>query len=715
MRHRVAELRTVLRVRKPPELDDRRIPGLSRRVLRFRENTISIVAVKNRMMTRPLIVYLAILAGVFLATTGYAEHGIDVAGMDRTVVVKSPADLYNFANGTWFDRTSIPADKAYVGTLEEVQRRDLATLRPLAEKAAASIHRSVADYEGLVGTIYRSAMDSKALESAGITPLQPELGRIDAVNDRTSLARELAHLTTLGIPAGFSFKVAPEVGNTYRLVLAISQVQLIMPDRQLYLDQDNRSKAIREQYLTTLGKLFSLAKQSDPVGQATAALGLEEGFAYASAPPVQLKDLNANHHLFSQSEVATLAPVMDWRNFFSEAGIQNPGSLDVCQPKFLSAFDKALIEVPLNQWRSYLRALVLYSWSPYLTNAFVKSQRSLSNDITGITEMEPRWERAISSIVSLLGDAAGRLFIEKAFSQDAKDSALRLVENLRSALWKRIHEIDWMSDECRAQAITKLDMMVFKVGFPNRWRNYAELQLKGDSYLQDVQRIQEFEWKRNLSKLGRPLDRSEWQVSPASADVFYNPVWNELVVPAGILQPGFFDPAADDASNYGGIGAIVAREMTHGFDAVGRLTNGHGNLHSWWSADVAERFFNAASRIRTQYDAYRSPEGFHVDGTLTLSDNIADIGGVSISFLAYKRALNGAKPPSRDGLSGDQRFFVAFAQNYRAHFRPDVAEVAIAKDTHAPDAIRVLGAVTDQPEFYRAFNLTTPKALPNLW
>jgi len=381
----------------------------------------------------------------------------------------------------------------------------------------------------------------------------------------------------------------------------------------------------------------------------------------------------------------------------------------------MTAFSKAVEHIPMSAWRSYLRCVVIYTWAPYLSNGFVKTQFSLVGDITGASQIAPRWKRAIHAIESLLGDALGKLFVAKAFSPDAKSGAANIVRNIRAALRARIAYVDWLSPETQTRAVKKLDQMTVKIGYPDRWQDYSALRFTKTSYLANVLAAEAFNWQHELSKLTKRVDRSEWGLSACDTAAIYNPVENELVLPAGILQPGFFDLKADDASNYGGIGSIIGHEMTHGFDNQGSLVDGQGNFRSWWTQQDRESFQDAASHILGQYNAYRSPEDLPVNGSLTLDENIADIGGLRLAYQAYHNNLGSAHPPLRDGLTGDQRFFIAFAQNFRAHYRPDVAEISILTDIHAPDSVRVLGALTDEEEFYRAFGLTVPRALPHVW
>jgi len=649
------------------------------------------------------------------ASNQRSGHGIDIAGMDRTVPVKSPFDLYNFANGTWFDRTGIPADKSYVGTFEEVEERNLATLKSIAEKASHRSSSLSSTPTALVGGLYGLAMDDKRLEATDAAPILAELHRIDLIENRTSLVSEIGRLNALSVSASFQVSVQPDGKNASRMLLTLSQGRLILPERGLYLDDDERSKAIRAQYLITIGRLMELAKVPGAAEKAKEALDLEIILAKASSTAVELRSAAANYHLTSSDELARLAPSVRWTSYFKGLGTTIPPSVDVAQPKFVEAFSKALDQAPISMWRSYLRAAVLYAWSPFLSNRFVKTQASLAGDITGSTQMPPRWKRALQTIDSVLGGAMGQIFVAKAFSPDAKATALKLVRTIKAAYRDRIRDLDWMSTETQAQAIKKLDAMAIRVGYPDQPDDYSGLSFRGNSYLQSVLKATGFRWRRQIAKLAEPVDRSEWTISAASLKPFYDPHRNELIVPAGLLQPGLFDIQADDASNYGAVGALIGHEMTHGFDLNGSQFDYQGNLANWWTKDDRELYGESAANIERQYNAYKSPEDIPVNGRLTLDENIADIGGLTLAYLAYHRALGSASPPVRDGLAGDQRFFVAFAQNYRSHYRPDVAKVIVSTDPYSPEPVRVVGAASDQPAFYKAFGLVTPKYVPHLW
>ena len=666
-------------------------------------------------MNRSLLTVVCLstsLCGFALNAT--ADHGIDIAGMDRTVVVKSPGDMQNFANGNWFDNTPIPADKAYVGTYDEIRERNLATLRSVLENPTSTLNGADAGLK-FAKSLYRQAMNERALETSGSLPVAAELKRIDLVKDRNSLATEIAHLHTLGVPVAFDISVSPDDKNNTRHLLTLAQGGQILPERNLYLATDERSVAMRAQYLTTVGKLLAMVKVFDPASRAKEALELETLLANASLGTLDLKDPQANYHRKSLTELEQDSPEFGWSAYFTGLGVESVSTLNVRQPKFFAAFSKALAERPIAQWRSYLRASTLYAWAPYLANAFVKTQFSLSSNITGCPLLSPRWKRAIATVDLMPGDILGHILVAKSLNPDAQKAALRVVNAVRIALRERLVEVDWMLTETQALAVKKLDGMKFKIGSPGAWEPIPTFKLSEESLLDSILKIQSGRWKSQLALLKKPLDRSAWTTSAADIRVSYNLNLNELTVPAGALQKGLFDPYADDASNFGAIGSVIGHEITHGFDNYGSQFDATGNLKNWWKDEDWEHYTDASSHVRIQYTAYRSPDGVPVDGKLTLSENCADIGGLSLAYAAYHRVLGGATPRIRDGLSGDQRFFIAFTQTFRSHYRPDVAQALIATDLFAPDTVRAVGAISDEKGFYKAFGLSVPKTVPHIW
>ena len=649
-----------------------------------------------------------VLAPLLLTLPG---HGIDLAAMDRSVVVKSPADLFRFANGQWLDKTSIPSDRMAVGAYTDGDERNLAVLRRIGEREAAARH-SLSTVGGKVGLMYRLAMDAPRANQMGAAPLRPELARIDAVRDATGLLREIAHLESIGVQAGFSAFPYLDDKDTGRLVYTISQPQSILRDRELYLGSDERAKAARTQYVKTEGAYLRLAGL--PEAGANQALALETALAKASSTPFELRDPASNYHKVPLAVLKATAPKTPWYAYFDEIGTR-PARVNIQQPHALAGFDALVASRTMAEWRSFLRVALLNTYATSLSDAYYDQAFALGRVLTGQQTLSPRWKRAIRKVDGTIGEALGQLYVREAFSPTAKVKVQGMVHNVLVALHTRITELDWMSDATKEAALAKLSAIVPKIGYPDRWRDYSALNLKDDSLAANVMRANAFEWRRNLAKLDRPVDRGEWDMTPSTFNAYYNPNWNEIVFPAGILQPPVFDTKADDASNYGALAAVIGHEITHGFDDSGSQYDLTGLRRDWWTKADKANYEAKGKAIVAQYNGYRSPSGYPINGALTEGENIADIGGVTIAYLAYRRSLNGVEPPVLDGLTGDQRFFVAFAQYYQVKNRPELEKMRINTDTHSPDSVRPIGAVADLPAFYKAFGLPVPENLPHVW
>lgn len=652
-------------------------------------------------------------AGVLLTPLllGLPGHGIDLAAMDRSVKVESPTDLYRFANGRWLDGAAIPPDKTRVGVADEVQERNLAILRKICERQAAA-RQPLSTAGGKVGLMYRLAMDRARADRLGIAPLRPELARIDAACDPRDLLREIAHLQSIGVNLGFYAGPNTDDKDTTRMLYTIGQPASILGDRDLYLGGDERAKAARAQYLETEGEFLKLAGL--PQAGAAQALGLETALARASSTPVELRDPAANYHRVPLSALKAMTPHTPWDAYFGEIGV-HPAQVIVMQPKALGTFDALVASRPTAEWRSLLRVALLNAYAPDLSDAYFEQSFALSHVLTGQRAPAPRWKRAIGAVDTNIGEAMGRLYVREAFPPEAKAKAEAMVHNVLAALHTRVAELDWMSDLTKKAALAKLSAAVVKIGYPDKWRDYSTLHLRDDSFAANVMRANAFEWRRNLAKLGRPVDRSEWVMTPPTLNAYYNPYWNEIVFPAAILQPPFFDPKATAASNYGAVATVIGHEITHGFDDSGSQFDLTGLRREWWTKDDRARYDAKGRAIVAQYGAYKSPAGYPVNGRLTEGENIADVGGLTIAYLAYRRSLDGVEPPVRDGLTGDQRFFVAFAQIWRAKVRPESERMSLSTDPHSPRPVRVAGSVADLPAFYRAFGLPVPENLPHVW
>jgi len=648
----------------------------------------------------------------------FRDHGLDLSVMDTSV--KPDVDFFRYANGKWLDSTVIPADKTGDGVGAEVEERNLALLHAIAQEAAADKAATPNSPEGKVGSFYRSAMDEARIERDGIKPLMPEFARIDAVHDAASLIKEIGHLHRWGVYAGFYFYVGQDDKDSTQEIAQLSQGGLDLPECGYFTRTDKETQAIRKAFAAHVAKTFTLLGETS--GQAasdtSAVMALETRLALSSRTPEALRDPLANYHKMTVADLNALSPGLDWQPYFNALGLQQPGAMEVGQPEFFTTLGKMLTETPLRDWKTYLRWSLVTTEAPRLNAAFVNEDFHFNHTVlNGVPHIRPRWKRALAATDDSLGEALGQLYVARAFSPEAREQVRAMVQNLKAALRERIQALDWMGESTKLQAIAKLDAMAVKVGYPDQWRDYSKLDVSSPSYVMNGMRADEFEFQRNLDKIGKPVDKSEWGMTPPTINAYYSAEMNDINFPAGILQPPFFDPQYDDAVNYGDTGATIGHEMTHGFDDQGRLYDAQGNLHNWWTDSDSKAFTARAQGIIDQYSAYEPLPGMHIDGELTQGENIADIGGLKIAYLAFERAIQGKPRQLIDGFTPEQRFFIAYAQSYRSKDRAEAEKVSLLSDPHSPDAFRVNGAVADLPEFRQAFDCPPdPKASPTtIW
>ncbi|MGI4790899.1 MAG: M13 family metallopeptidase [Janthinobacterium lividum] len=645
-------------------------------------------------------------------------EGLDLSAMDTRV--KPSDNFFRYANGAWLDRTTIPAEKSYSGVYDEVTERNLAILRSLAETAAADKTLSQDSPQGKVGSFYRSGMDTAHIEAEGIDALKPEMAAIDAIHDTASLEAEIGHLHRLGIGAGWTFYVNPDDKASDQQIGQLYQGGIGLPERGYYERRDRETVAIRRAYMIHIGRMLTLIGDSPKAAEQEARIiiGLETRLALASKTPVDQRDPEANYHKMTLPELNALTPGTDWQPYFSALGLPSPDALNVAQPGFFVTVGQLLNSVPINNWKVYLRWNLISTEAPRLSDAFVREDFHFNQTVlNGVPQNRPRWKRVLTATDESLGEALGQMYVAQAFSPQAKSDATALVQNLKAALHERLQALDWMSADTKAQALEKLDMMAVKVGYPDHWRDYSELDVSSASYAVNGMHADEFEFQRNLNKIGQPIDHGEWGMTPPTVNAYYSAEMNDINFPAGILQPPLFDSHFDDAVNYGVTGATIGHEMTHGFDDQGRQYDAHGNLHNWWTASDVKAFTDRAQGIIAQYNAYQPLPGLHVNGTLTQGENVADIGGLKIAYLAFEKTIAGKPHPLIEGFTPEQRFFIAYAQSFRGKVRPETQKTSLLSDPHSPDEFRVNGAVADMPEFHQAFNCPpVPGASPTtIW
>ncbi|HEX2250482.1 MAG TPA: M13 family metallopeptidase [Gemmatimonadales bacterium] len=656
-------------------------------------------------LKRSLAVALSCLFAAVSLSAQIQNKPLEPANLDTTC---SPCqDFYRYANGGWLKRNTIPGDQPRWGSFNELQEQNYAALRGVLTDAARNASSSTDPNLRKLGTFYGTCMDSSAVESAGIAPLRAELKRIEAIRDRRDLQSGIAHLHSMGIPAGFAFHSTPDAKKSSRTIAQAYQGGLGLPDRDYYLKTDSASRQIRSEYLAHVARMLHLSGigQSSAAQSAQAIMRLETALATASMTKEEQRDPEAIYHLMSVDELQKSTPTFEWATYFTNLGLQDVEEINVAQPKFLQTYDSLIRTAPLTTWQAYLRWNLIANTAPALSSPFVKeSFRFNSTVLRGVKEMRPRWKRCLALTDNAVGEILGQAYVKQHFTPAAKARALEMVRNIRAELRARLTTLTWMSDQTKTKAYAKLDSIVSKIGYPDKWRDYTKLEARSGPFVSNMLRSASFETRRDLNKIGRPTDRTEWGMTAPTVNAYYNPPTNEITFPAGIMQPPFFDPKADDAVNYGGMGAVIGHEITHGFDDQGRQFDAFGNLSGWWTETDTKEFNRRAEVVEKQFDQYVAIDSLHVNGKLTLGENIAALGGLLISYGAYRRSLEGKPEPAAiDGLTGPQRFFLAWAQIWRAKTRPEFTRLLVNVDPHAPPEFRTIGPLSNMPAFAEAF------------
>jgi len=629
---------------------------------------------------------------------------LDPANIDRSV--SACTDFYQFANGGWVKRNPVPAAFSRWGSFDQLSENNQSNLLTILRRTAASGNSQASEDLRKLGIYYSSCMDSAGAERAGAQPIAPYLARIAAIRNRAQVEAEVARLHAQGVSALFGFGAQQDLKNSTSVIAGVRQGGLSLPDRDYYLNSDKRYADIRANYADHLTKMFQLLGENSAQSAADAqrVIAIETGLARPAMTRVQLRDPNTNYHKMTVAELAQLTPGFNWPSFFAGEGRRDIATINVQNPVFMRSVDSLLTSVPLDDWKAYLRWKLVDGAAPSLSSAFVNEDFRFSSTLSGAKEMLPREKRCARATDNGLRDALGQAYVAQYFTPQAKQRALGMVRNLESVFHDRLQTLGWMSDTTKVQATGKLASFTNKIGYPDKWRDYSTLNIKPGHFLNNQVAVREYEGRRSLAKIGQPVDRTEWGMTPPTVNAYYNPSMNEIVFPAGIMQPPFFDPKADDAVNYGGMGSVIGHEMTHGFDDQGSQFDAQGNLRNWWSASDLEKFKRGTGLVSSQFDAYTVLDSVHVNGKLTLGENIADLGGLSIAYAALEKALTEkGRPPLIDGFTPEQRFFLAWAQIWRQNITPEAQRVRINTDSHSPGQWRANGPVSNMPEFAAAF------------
>jgi len=661
---------------------------------------------KARYLRAAVLALTAYAVCAQAADTGTRYSGLDLAAIDHSV--RPQDDLFDFADGQWLKRTPIPDDRASVSIASQLYDRSIDQLHEIIDAAAKDSAAAANSEARKIGDLYASFMDEAAVQAAGLGGLQDELARIDALKSKAELPALFAHLERIGVGTPYGIGTLPDAHDSTRVAARVDQGGLGLPDRDYYLKNDDAQlREIRTRYVAAIQKLLSLAHQPDAAAQAKAILALETRMAAAHWPRQELRDPVKTYNKFALAKLDELTPGYRWPHYLSSVGVTGKTDyLLVGEPSYFKAFAQMVSEVPLRDWKSYLRWHLILDYAPYLSQDFVDAHFAFfSTALRGTPAIRPRWKRGVSLVDDSMGEALGKLYVAKYFPPSTKARIDQLVDNLLAAYRQDVRALDWMGPETKKQALEKLAKLHRKIGYPSHWRDYSGLIVRRNDLVGNVMRSNEWDFAYQMGKLGKPVDREEWELTPQTINAYYRPSLNEIVFPAAFLQPPIFDPKADDAANYGAIGSVIGHEMSHGFDDQGSQFDADGNLRDWWTKQDHERFAAKTAALVAQYSAFEVIPGYHINGKLTLGENIADNSGLAIAYKAYHLSLQGQAAPVLDGFSADQRFFIAYAQWWKGKVRDKQQIIYLKSDPHSPYAARATLPPKNQDPFYAAFDV----------
>jgi predicted metalloendopeptidase len=640
----------------------------------------------------PVLVLATVVSAAADDAVGPLQSGIDASAMDKSV--RPQDDLFRHVNGTWLETTEFPAEYASAG---------IGIM--LFEKAQADVQAILLEDKGKLADMYASFMDEALVEAQGIQPLKPLFAEIAAIDGPQALARFFGRAQGLGISVPMGVYVYPDARNSTHNVAYVSQDGLGLPNRDYYLRTEDTYVEFRRKYVEYLGKLFTLAGETDGAARAAKILALETAIATDQWTPVQNRDPIATYNRHGVESATALAPKFEWHGYIAEAGLPD-GDFIVRQPGYATALGQHMHEADLAVWKDYLTVRTIGAFARVLPAAFVEASFDFnSRTLRGTETLRPRWKRAVQETDNSMGEAIGAAYVARHFPPEAKARMDRLVRNLLEEFDRGIDALDWMSDATKAEAHTKLKKINVKIAYPDKWRDYTGLEIDRGDLLGNVLRSNQFEWNWQAARAGKPKDPSEWFMTPQTVNAYYLPTNNEIVFPAAFLQPPYFNMQADDAANYGAIGSVIGHEISHGFDDRGRQYDGDGNLRDWWTAEDNGKFTQKAAGLIAQYGGFEALPGLNVNGELTLGENIGDLSGAAVAYRAYIHSLGGVEAPVIDGYTGPQRFFLGYAQAWRSKWREGLMREIVLTDPHAPNEFRANGVVANMNEFYAAFGV----------
>lgn len=655
----------------------------------------------RRVPTVALFVLVAVSCG---QQAPPLTSGIELANMDTSV--RPQDDFFRYVNGTWLETTEIPADRTNAGVFLELRDKSREDIRAIIDDLSGSESLEAGSDEQKVADLYNSFMDTDRLEELGLSPLASELERIDGIADKEELSTYFAHARMLGIRSPMILYVSVDEKDSTRYAPHMWQAGLGLPDRDYYFRDDERSVELREAYVTHIEKMFELAGFDDPAGSAAMLMALETELASHHWTNVENRDSEKTYNLFAMDELRGLGSGLSWSAFFATSGFDGEKDIVINQPSYVEGFNKVFAATSLEDWKTYLRWNLLNSHAVFLDSKFDEQDFDFyGRTLQGQKEQRPRWQRGASIVSDDIGEVIGKVYVSRHFKPEAKERITELVENLRAAYGEAIAGLEWMSPETKEAALVKLERFTPKVGYPDRWEDYSKLEIVQGDLVGNVMRANLFQFELDRSKLGGPIREWEWAMTPQTVNAYYSPPMNEVVFPAAILQPPFFNVGADDAVNYGAIGVVIGHEMGHGFDDQGSRYDADGNLRNWWTDEDREKFKERTQALVDQFARFQVFDDLNVNGELTLGENIGDLSGLTIAYRAYQISLDGKEAPVLDGFTGDERFFMGIGQVWRFKATEEAMRNRILTDPHSPAEFRVNGPLPNMPEFHAAFDV----------
>ena len=644
-------------------------------------------------------------AGQVAAATPALRSGIDLQWQDTSV--RPQDDFFKFMSGKWLATAEIPADRARYGSFDQLRELSEKRSRDIIDALVADKHLKAGSNQQKIAALYNSFMDEARAEKLDIQPLKSTFARIDKISKPTDFPALIAHLSQIGVSLPINSGVGQDARDSRTYAVYVSQGGLSLPDRDYYLKDDAKFKGFRDAYVKHVEKMLSMSGEKHADKAAADILALETQIATIQWTKVENRNPINTYNKVDMSKLGDVTPGFDWNAYFEGTGVGHKVNyVIVRQPSFMTGMAKLFKDTPVDTWKTYYKWKVLDAYAPFLSKRFVDEDFSFSSvTLRGIPENQPRWKRGVGRVEESLSEALGEIYVAKYFPPEDKARMQKLVSNLIEAYKQSIETLTWMSPETKKEALVKLSKFTPKIAYPDQWRDYSALQIKADDLVGNVIRSHTFEHQRDIARLGKPVDRKEWGMSPQTVNAYYNSRQNEIVFPAAILQPPFFNPAADDAVNYGGIGAVIGHEISHGFDDSGSQSDGDGNLRNWWTKEDKENFGKLTGALVAQYNGYSPLPGYHVNGALTLGENIADNSGLSIAYKAYQISLGGKPAPVIDGYTGDQRLFMGWAQVWRGKARDAETIRLLSIDPHSPAEVRGNAPLTNLPAFYEAFGV----------